>query len=183
LRHCPWKHPRRNRQRRGMRYANPINAASKSDTPRVSGDRSGAREGQSTAGADTEERLTPAIGGCSLAPNNRPYSIQHRPSAVLVLSVLPEIRGHRPRRNATRWRRTPADLEELRAAQAEPAVQTAQAAREACGKPTSRVRSAPDARCCPASVVRGVGDDNRLRASVRCTGDSVDEKAGRKEKD
>jgi hypothetical protein len=57
LRHYPWKHPRRNRQRRRLRYANPINAASKSDTPRVSGDQSGAREGQSPAGADTEERL------------------------------------------------------------------------------------------------------------------------------
>ena len=32
-------------------------AASKSDTPRVSGDQSGAREGQSTGGADAEERL------------------------------------------------------------------------------------------------------------------------------
>jgi hypothetical protein len=46
-----------NGQRRRLRYANPIHAASKSDTPRVSGDQSGAREGQSTAGADTKERL------------------------------------------------------------------------------------------------------------------------------
>jgi hypothetical protein len=57
LRRHPWKHPRRNGQRRRLRYANPIHAASKSDTPRLSGDRSGAREGQSTAGADTKERL------------------------------------------------------------------------------------------------------------------------------
>ena len=40
-----------------LRYANPIHAASKSDTPRVSGDQSGARESQSTAGADTKEPL------------------------------------------------------------------------------------------------------------------------------
>ena len=53
----PMEHPRRNRQRRRLRYANPIHAASKSDTPRVSGDQSGAREGQTTAGADTKERL------------------------------------------------------------------------------------------------------------------------------
>lgn len=37
LRHYPWKHPRRNRQRRSLRYANRIYAASKGDTPRVSG--------------------------------------------------------------------------------------------------------------------------------------------------
>ena len=37
LRHYPWKHPRRNRQRRSLRYANRINAASIGDTPRVSG--------------------------------------------------------------------------------------------------------------------------------------------------
>jgi hypothetical protein len=109
LRHYPWKHPRRNRQRRSLRYANPIHAASKATRHGCSGDQSAAREGQSTAGADTKERLNTC--------NRRLFTralptvpIQHRPSAALALSVLPAIRGHRPRQNATRSRRTPAEV-------------------------------------------------------------------------
>jgi hypothetical protein len=49
---------------------------------------SGAREGQSTAGADTKERLNT----CNRRLFTRAlptYAIQHRPSAVLALSVTP----------------------------------------------------------------------------------------------
>jgi hypothetical protein len=108
LRRHPWKHPRRNRQRRRLRYANPIHAASKSDTPRVSGDQSGAREGQSTAGADTKERLN-TCNRRLLTRALPTYAIPHRPSAALALSVPPAIRGHHPRQNATRSRRTAAE--------------------------------------------------------------------------
>jgi hypothetical protein len=85
-----------------LRHANPIHAASKSD---VSGDQSGTRESQSTAGADTKEQLNT----CNRRLFTRAlptYAIQHRPSAALAPAVLPAIRGHRPRQDARRSRRT-----------------------------------------------------------------------------
>jgi hypothetical protein len=85
-----------------VRHTSP--AASKSGTPPVQWrTQSSAREGQSTGRADTEERLN-TCNWLLFTRAYRPYAIQHRPSAVLVFSVLPAIRGQRSRQNATRWR-------------------------------------------------------------------------------